>query len=75
MNKQTALWVLIGGAGLSIYDMLTTEKGANGGNLYGTGKPLEKLRFQVWENDAKTKQYYVSVSDAAAVLGAWFYFR
>lgn len=75
MNKNTALWVMLGGAGLSVYDMVTTEKGQSGGNLYGPGKPLENLRFQIWENDAKTKQYYVSVSDAAAVLGAWFYFR
>jgi hypothetical protein len=73
MNKNTALWVLLGGAGLSVYDMVTTKPGANGGNLYGPGKPLENLRFEIYKTDAG-KQYYMSVSDAAAVIGAWFYF-
>lgn len=74
MTKNTALWMLVGGALLSGYDMLTTEKNQTGGALYGPGKPLEKLRFEVYKTEAG-KQYFVSVSDAAAVIGAYFYFR
>ena len=74
MTKNNALWLMLGGAGLSVYDMLTTEKGAIGGNLYGPGKPLEKLRFEIYKTD-QGKQYFLSVSDAAAIVGAWFYFR
>lgn len=74
MTKNTALWLMLGGAALSVYDMVTTEKGAIGGNLYGTDKPLEKLRFEIYKTDAG-KQYFMSVTDAAAVVGAYFYFR
>ena len=74
MTKNTALWMLVGGALLSGYDMFTTDKGQTGGALYGPGKPLEKLRFEVYKTEAG-KQYFVSVSDAAAVIGAYFYFR
>lgn len=73
MSKKTALWMMIGGAALSGYDLMTTPPGGNGGDLYGAGKPLEKLRFEVHKN-AAGKQYFVSVSDAAAVIGAFFYF-
>lgn len=75
MTKQTALWLMIGGAALSVYDMATTEAGASGGALYGAGKPLESLRWKVYTNDTTKKSYYLSISDAAALTGAFLYFR
>jgi len=82
MNKSTALWVMLIGAGLSAYDMMTTKEGATAGDLYGPDKPLASLRFKVYTRPATTtapvtpaKDFYVSASDAAAIIGAYFYFR
>lgn len=74
MTKATAFWVMLIGAGASVYDLMTTDPGMTGGALYGVGKPLEKARVEVYKTTAG-KQYYASVSDAAAVVGAYFYFR
>jgi len=81
MNKSTALWVMLIGAGLSAYDLMTTEKNATAGALYSEGKPLAALRWKVYTREATTnpatpaKDYYLSASDAAAIVGAYFYFR
>lgn len=81
MNKQTAFWMMVIGAAMSVYDIATTPNGGIGGDLYGTGKPLESLRVKVYTRPATTtpaapaKDYYASVSDAAAVIGAFLYFR
>ena len=84
MSKNTALWLMLGGVALSAYDIMTTPVGGVAGDLYGAGKPLEKLRFKVYTKDAvvaagttpasPAKDYYVSASDAAAMVGAYFYF-
>lgn len=68
MNKQMALALMLGGAALSVYDMVSD------GALYGAGKPLESLRWKV-HTAADGKNWYVSASDIAAVTGAFFYFR
>lgn len=75
MNKQTALWLMIGGAALSVYDMATTEPGATGGKLYGADGPLKSLRWEVYKNETTKKSYYLSVSDGAAIVGAFMYFK
>lgn len=81
MNKNTALWMMIIGAGLSVYDIATTPSGGTAGDLYGTGKPLASARWKVYTKPATTvapvtpaKDYYISISDAVAGVGAWFYF-
>lgn len=74
MTKQHALWLMLGAAALSVYDLATTPTGGSGGDLYGTGKPLEKMRWKAYTTDAG-KNYYVSVSDAAALVGAFLYFK
>ena len=73
MTKSTALWVMLGGAAASAYDLFTTKEGAAAGELYGPGKAFEKMRVSVYKTTAG-KEYFVSVSDAAAVVGAYFYF-
>jgi hypothetical protein len=82
MNKNTALYVMLIGAGASLYDILTTEKGATAGKLYGPEKPLADLRWNFYTKPATTtapiepaKNYYISVTDAMALVGAYFYFR
>lgn len=81
MNKQTAFWMMVLGAGASIYDIATTPAGGTAGDLYGPGKMLESFRAKVYTRPATTapaapaKDYYISASDAAAVIGAYFYFR
>ncbi len=74
MTKQTALWLMIGGALASLYDFSTATVAGGGGDLYGVGKPLEKMRWKVY-TDSAAKSYYVSASDAVAVTGAFFYFK
>lgn len=80
MSKQMALYLMIGGALMSGYDLMTTPAGGSGGALYGAGKPLEMLRWNVYTSPVTTtpaapaKNYYLSASDAAAVLGAYLYF-
>lgn len=68
MTKKTALWLLIGGAAISVWDMMSDN------SLYGPGKPLEALRWKV-HTTADGKNWYVSASDAVAVTGAIFYFK
>jgi len=85
MNKSTALWVMLIGAGLSAVDLATTKQGDTAGALYGPDKPLHSLRWKVYTRDATpangttaatpAKDYYLSASDAAAIIGAYFYFR
>lgn len=82
MNKNTALWTMLIAAGASLYDIMTTKEGAPAGDLYGPGKPLESFRVKVYTRAASTtapvtpaKDYYVSITDATAMLGAYFYFR
>lgn len=71
ITKQTALYLMLGGAALSLYDMMGT-----GNPLYGAGMPLEKLRWKVYTTTATPpKDLYVSISDAAALIGAIFYFK
>lgn len=71
MNKKTALYLMIAGAGLSLYDMMGT-----GNPLYGADKPLEKMRVKVYTSTATPpKDWYVSISDAMAIAGAIFYFK
>jgi hypothetical protein len=67
MTKKTGLYLLIGGAAVSLYDAFS------GGSLYGAGKPLEKFRWKVYTT-AAGNNYYVSISDVAAVVGAFVYF-
>lgn len=70
MTKKTALWLMIGGAAVSIYDFVQD------GALYGPGKPLEKLKIKIYEQTGPpVKVWHLSVSDAAAIIGAWFYLR
>lgn len=82
MNKNTIFWVMLISAGLSAYDLMTTKDGATAGDLYGPDKPLASLRFKVYTRPATTtapvtpaKDFYVSATDAAAILAAYFYFR
>lgn len=75
MSKNTALWLMIGGAALSVYDLMTTKTGESGGALYGAGKPLASMRWEIHKNATTGKSYYVSVSDAAAITGAFLYFK
>lgn len=71
MTKKMALYLMIGGAALSVYDLM-----ADGNPLYGPGKPLEKMRWKVYTSTATPpKDWYVSISDAAAIIGAVFYFK
>lgn len=68
MSKQTALWLMLGGAAVSLWEL------ASPGAVYGTDKPLASMRWKV-HTTADGKNYYVSISDAVAVAGAYFYFR
>ena len=68
MSKKTGLWMMLGGAALSLYDAI-----AGGNPLYGPGKPLESLRWKIYTTGSG-KNYYVSISDIAIVAGAWIYF-
>ena len=68
MSKKTGLYMMIGGAAVSVYDMVT------GGALYGVGKPLEKLQAKVY-TDASGKSWFVKASDALALVGAYIYFK
>ncbi len=67
MRKKTALYVMLGGIAVSAYDALT------GNSLYGAGKPLENFRWKI-HTTADGKNWYVSISDVAAIAGAFFYF-
>lgn len=67
MTKKTALYLMLAGAAASVYDLVSD------GGLYGPGKPLEKMRWKVYTT-ADGKNWYVSISDAAAVIGAGIYF-
>ena len=67
MSKKMALYLMLGGAAVSVYDMVTEN------SLYGAGKPLEKMRWKVYTT-AAGKNWYVSISDAAAIAGAALYF-
>lgn len=69
MTKKTALILMLGGAAVSLYDAL-----GEGNPVYGPGKPLEALRWKI-HTSSDGKNYYVSISDIAIVVGAWFYFK
>ena len=69
MNKQTALWLMIGGAAVSAYDMFGKDN-----PVYGVGKPLEKMRWEIYKG-SDNKPVFISISDIAALTGAFFYFR
>jgi hypothetical protein len=70
MTKKTALWLMIAGAAVSVYDM------SSGGKVYGPGAPLEKMKVKViTQAGPPAKDWYLTVSDAAAVVGAYFYLR
>ena len=45
MNKNLAIWLVIGGIGADLIDMLTTAKGASGGVLYGPTGFLKGMTF------------------------------
>jgi hypothetical protein len=68
MSKQVALWLMLGGAAISVYDLVAD------GAMYGAGKPLEKARWKVYTT-SDNKNWYVSASDLAALTGAFFYFK
>lgn len=68
MNKKTALWLMIGGIAVSAYDAFTNN------SLYGAGKTLESLRWKVYTS-SDGKNWYLSVSDIAAIAGAFLYFK
>lgn len=68
MNKKTALYLMIGGIAVSAYDAFTQN------SLYGAGKPLEKMRWKVYTTSTG-ENWYVSISDLAALAGGFFYFR
>lgn len=68
MSKKTALYVMLGGIAVSAYDAITNN------SLYGAGKPLESFRWKV-HTTSDGKNWYVSISDIAAVAGAIFYFK
>lgn len=71
MNKKTALWIMGIGAALSLYDMMASDS-----PLYGAGKPLEKMRWKVYTSDGPPKKdWYLSITDAAAIVGAVLYFK
>lgn len=65
--KKTGLYLMLAGAAVSAYDLFTK------GELYGAGKPLEKMKVAL--NPGSATVYYLSISDAAAVIGAYLYFR
>lgn len=67
MSKKTGLYLMLAGAALSAYDMMTD------GGLYGPGKPMERLHWKV--ATVSGKDWYISVSDIAAVVGAFVYFK
>jgi hypothetical protein len=73
MSKKTGLYLMLAGAAVSVIDLVTAKAGEAGGMFYGPGKPLEKMRWKVFTSEAK-KDYYVSISDAAALAGAYIYF-
>ena len=81
MNKNTAMWVGLIAAGASAYDLMTTPAGGTAGDLYGPGKPLESMRWKVYTRPATTtpaapaKDYYVSITDAVALVAAFYYFK
>lgn len=74
MSKSVAFWMMTVGALASAYDLGTTPSGGSGGALYGPGKPLEKMRWKIYTTAGGTN-IYASVSDVAAVAGAFFYFK
>lgn len=67
MSKKTGLWLMIGGAAVSVADVVTK------GKIYGAGAPLEKMNWKVYSTT--TKDWYVNISDVVAVVGAFIYFR
>jgi len=71
MTKKTGLVLMLAGAALSVYDMATA------GGLYGVGKPLEKFHWKIYTSGtgATAKDWYLSISDIAAVTGAFIYFK
>lgn len=70
MSKQVALWVMIGGAAVSLYDLM-----GDANPVYGTGHPLAAARWKVYTDATSKKDWYISVSDLAALVGAYFYFK
>ena len=78
MSKKVALWLMVGGAAVSLYDAMAKGKNDEANPLYGPGKPLESFRWKVYTSEASgtapEKNYYISVSDIAAIVGASFYF-
>lgn len=68
MSKQVALWIMLGGAAVSLYDLMSDN------GVYGVGKPLAAARWKVY-TDASQKNWYISASDLAALAGAYFYFK
>lgn len=70
MNKKTGLYLMIGGAALSIYDYVSD------GALYGTGKPLASMKWKIYTTSSTPpKDWFLSISDIAALAGAFLYFR
>lgn len=65
MSKSVAFWLLVGGAVVSIWDVMTNQ------SLYGPGKPLAGLRWKIWTSATGTN-YYLSISDAAVIVGAGY---
>lgn len=67
MTKKTASILLLGGLAVSLYDAFTNN------SLYGPGKPLANMRWKIYTTASGTN-WYVSISDLAAIAGAFFYF-
>ena len=69
MNKKTALYLMLGCAAVSLYDLM-----GEGNPVYGEGKPLKDLRWKVYTTATGTN-WYVSITDIGAAAGAFFYFK
>jgi hypothetical protein len=45
MSDKLAIWLVIGGIGVDLIDMITTAKGTSGGVFYGPNGYLKGLAF------------------------------
>lgn len=67
MSKKMGLYLMLGGAAVSAMELFKE------GSVYGAGKPLASMRWKVFQNGDKS--VYVSISDIAALAGAFIYFK
>lgn len=67
MTKKTGLYLMLAGAAVSALELMKP------GSVYGPDAPLKGLRWEAYKT-AAGKVYYISVSDIAALAGAYIYF-